>query len=123
MDSSLSDVPLGSYSLLIEIVSFAVLLCLSMLFSASETAFVSLTSSDINELKSKNSKLDRLTEQIAKKTDFIHVTLLIRNKYINVSIATLAALLTRHIFFGTAFETSAMIIDVFVVGFVLLFLG
>jgi gliding motility-associated protein GldE len=123
MDSSLSDVPLGSYSLLIEIASFAVLLCLSMLFSASETAFVSLTSSDINELKNKNSKFDRLTELISKKSDFILVTLLLGNNLVNVSIATLAALMTRQIFFGTVYQTTAMIIDVFVVGFVLLFLG
>ena len=123
MDSSLSDVPLGSYSLLIEIVSFAILLCLSMLFSASETAFVSLTNNDIGELKSKNSKFGRLSELISKKSDFILVTLLVGNNLVNVSIATLAALLTRQLFYGTVYETYAMITDVFVVGFVLLFLG
>ncbi|MFO7810141.1 MAG: hemolysin family protein [Candidatus Delongbacteria bacterium] len=124
MDNSLSDIPPDSYKIFIELAIFGLLFCTSIFFSASETAVVSLSSNDISDLeKGKGGKYKKLSGMISKRSELLLVTLLLGNNLANVGIATLAALITRDLFAGTAYGTAAMIIDVFVVGFVLLFVG
>ncbi|HAQ60866.1 TPA: HlyC/CorC family transporter [Candidatus Delongbacteria bacterium] len=113
-----------SSSLIIQIAGFGVLLMFSMLFSAAETAFVSLTDNDLNDLRnSKEGNFNRITGLIANKSEFLLVTLLLGNNLANVSMATIAALLTRNIFLGTGYETLGMLFEVILIGLIILLAG
>jgi putative hemolysin len=113
-----------SSSLIIQIAGFFVLLCFSMLFSAAETAFVSLTDSELNGLRnSKDGNFNRISGLVSNKSEFLLVTLLIGNNLANVSMATIAALFTRNIFLGTGYETLGMLFEVIIIGLIILLAG
>ena len=62
-------VPLGSW---LQIIGFFALLPLSMLFSASETALISLTESELNELRnSKNKKDQKIYKSLTENSEFL----------------------------------------------------
>ena len=112
------------HNIIIDVAAFIALFAVSMLFSASETAVVSLTPADLSGLKEKDDgKSRKLAGLIKKDPDFLMITLLLGNNLANVGIATLAALITKDLFSGGSFGTAALILDVIIVGLTLLFLG
>ncbi|MDA3838795.1 MAG: hemolysin family protein [Candidatus Delongbacteria bacterium] len=114
-------VPLGS---LLQIIAFFALLPLSMLFSASETALISLTESELNELRnSKNKKDQKIYKSLTENSEFLLISLLLGNTIVNISIATIAALFTHTLLSGTPLEGWGMLIEVFVVGIIILLFG
>ncbi|MBU4485408.1 MAG: DUF21 domain-containing protein, partial [Candidatus Delongbacteria bacterium] len=124
MDNSLSEVPPGSYQIIFKIIGFGILLCFSMLFSAAETAIVSLTANDVNEIKnSKERNFEKIANLITNRFEFLLVTLLLGNNLANVSIATIAALLARYLFLDTNFEILGMFFEVLIIGMIILLLG
>lgn len=124
MDSSPLMEPPSSYLIIFQIIGFGILLCFSFIFSATETAFVSLNDADLNDLRnSKDGNFNKITGLIANRSEFLLVTLLIGNNLVNVSIATIAALMTMDIFSGTGYETLGMFVEVFVIGLIILLIG
>jgi putative hemolysin len=124
MDSAPLMEPPSSYLIIYQLIGFGILLCFSFIFSATETAFVSLTEGDLNDIKnSKEGNFSKIAGLIANRSEFLLVTLLIGNNLTNVSIATIAALMTRDLFLGTGMETMAMFFEVIVIGLVILLLG
>ncbi|NOR44609.1 MAG: DUF21 domain-containing protein [Candidatus Delongbacteria bacterium] len=114
-------VPLGSW---LQIIGFFALLPLSMLFSASETALISLTESELNELRnSKNKKDQKIHKSLTENSEFLLISLLLGNTIVNISIATIAALFTHTLLAGTPLEGWGMLIEVFVVGIIILLFG
>ncbi len=120
MDNPL-EVPPSSYLLIVQISGFLILLLTSMLFSAAETAFVSLTGNEISELK--KSKHAHIAGLISEKSEFMLISLLIGNNLANVSIATIAALFTKGLFEGSGLETLGIFINVIVIGVTILLTG
>jgi putative hemolysin len=123
MDNSLAEVP-PSYGLILQIAGFGFLLLLSMLFSAAETALIGINSSELNELKDqKNKNLLKITEIVTLRSEFLLMTLLLANNLTNISIATIAAVMTMNVFAGSGLENYAMLFEVLVIGVVILLLG
>ncbi|MDA3886427.1 MAG: hemolysin family protein [Candidatus Delongbacteria bacterium] len=117
----MDTVPLGS---LLQIIGFFALLPLSMLFSASETALISLTESELNELRnSKNKKDQKIYKSLTENSEFLLISLLLGNTIVNISIATIAALFTHTLLVGTPLEGWGMFLEVFVVGIIILLFG
>jgi putative hemolysin len=123
MDSSLAEVPPG-YQLIIQVSGFLILLLMSMLFSAAETALVGLNASELDDLRAqKDRDRSKIIEIITGKSEFLLMTLLLANNLTNISIATIAALATMNLFAGSGFETYAMFFEVFAIGIIILLLG
>ncbi|HQO09295.1 MAG TPA: hemolysin family protein [Clostridiales bacterium] len=124
MDSSLSMEPPSSYLIFFQLIGFIALLCCSFFFSATETAFVSLNNSDLNDIRnSKEGNFAKITGLIAGRSEFLLLTLLIGNNLANVSIATIAALITRDLFMNTGYETLSMFFEVIIIGLLILLTG
>lgn len=117
----MDEVPLGS---ILQIISFFALLPLSMLFSASETALISLTENELNELRnSKNKKDQKIYKSLTENSEFLLISLLLGNTIVNISIATIAALFTHTMLVGSVLAGWGMLIEVFVVGIIILLFG
>jgi Mg2+/Co2+ transporter CorB len=75
------------------IISFAVmagLLLISALVSASEVAFFSLRSDDLQQCKDSSSPVDKLIVDLLRKPRVLLATILIINNLVNVGIVTLS---------------------------------
>lgn len=83
-----------------------IFLLFSGFFSASETAFTSLTPSDISRLKEVRSRTDRIVIGLSKEPDLLIVTLLIGNNISNIAASTITAYLTITLF-GSVYLTVA----------------
>ncbi|MBN2789241.1 MAG: HlyC/CorC family transporter [Candidatus Delongbacteria bacterium] len=116
----MDEVPLW----VIQSIAFIALLPLSMLFSASETALISLTENEMNELRnSKNTKDQKIYKYLTENSEFLLISLLLGNTIVNISIATIAALLTHNLLLGTVYAGWGMFVEVFVVGIIILLFG
>ena len=117
----MDGVPLES---LLQIIGFLALLPFSMLFSASETALISLTENELNELRNSKSKKDqKIYKSLTENSEFLLISLLLGNTIVNISIATIAALFTHTLLKNTPLEGWGMLIEVFVVGIIILLFG
>jgi len=113
--------PPSIYPALLQIAGFVILLCASMLFSAAETAFVSLSGSEISELKKGRHR--KIAILVSEKSESLLVSLLLGNNLANVSVATIAALFTKNLFEGSGFETLGILTNVIVIGLIILLTG
>jgi len=103
------------------ILVFAVLLGLSGFFSASEAAYFSLSSSDLERMRPKKDYGSRQVVNLLTHPKKLLITIVVGNTIVNIAAASLAAVLTLDIcaFFGVD-PTIGVIIDVVVVTFVIL---
>lgn len=101
----------------------AILLFFSGLISGSETAFFSLSPSDIDTIKVRNSKKDRAIIQLLDKPKLLLATILISNNFINVSIVILSTYITANLFNLESNEVLILFIQVIVITSVLLIFG
>ncbi len=92
--------------MLFEIVLFVVLLILSAVFSATETAFTSLSVIQIQELASDYSKKGRMVKFLSKRPDILLTTILIVNNLVNIAASSLVANATIRIFGSQALAVS-----------------
>jgi len=110
--------------LFLYILLFLVLLILSGFFSGAETAFFSLTPAQLKHFKN---ALGGNEKQISKLMAFprqLLITIVIGNTMVNITIASLAAVLTIKIsnYFGLN-QQLIILLDVLVVTFVILILS
>ncbi|NPD44735.1 gliding motility-associated protein GldE [Lentimicrobium sp. L6] len=96
---------------------------ISALISGSETAFFSLSSSQLEEIYvMDNSKSQRIIKLLNKPKQLL-ATILIANNFINVAIVILSAYITGMVFNFSGFPILGFIIEVVIVTFLLLLLG
>jgi gliding motility-associated protein GldE len=108
------------------IIALAVLLVLivfSGLVSGSETAFFSLTPSDLEGLRTSMHKKDSLVLEIRSRPKALLATILISNNFINVAIVILAAYISSLMFNLKAFPVLAFLLQVVIITSVILLFG
>ncbi|GAB4170997.1 MAG: hemolysin family protein [Calditrichia bacterium] len=100
---------------------FIVLLGLSAFFSGSETAFFSLSASQIQNLKKKKNQSSRLIYFLLSNSQQLLITIIVGNTIVNVTTATVAAILTHKIATAYHFPKEIIyILDVIAVSFVIM---
>jgi gliding motility-associated protein GldE len=112
-----------SANTIIALLIVFILLFFSGLISGSETAFFSLSPSDIDTLKARGSKKDKAIIQLLTKPKQLLATILISNNFINVSIVILSTYVTVNIFDLQTNELLIFFIQVLVVTSILLVFG
>jgi len=112
-----------SLDTIIVLLVILVLVFFSGLISGSETAFFSLTPSDIDEIKSRNGIKDKAIIKLLNKPKQLLATILISNNFINVSIVILSTYVTVNLFNSQSNEVLTFIIQVIVITSVLLIFG
>lgn len=106
--------------------ALAVLLLLviaSGLVSGSETAFFSLTPSDVESLRTSSHSKETLILELRSRPKTLLATILISNNFINVSIVILAAYITNLLFDLGAHPLLAFILQVVVITSIILLFG
>lgn len=108
---------------IIALLILFILLFFSGLISGSETAFFSLSPSDIDTLKTRGGKKDKAILLLLKRPKRLLATILISNNFINVSIVILSTYITANLFDLQANALLVFLIQVVVVTSILLIFG
>ena len=110
--------------LFIRVILFFILIAFSAFFSGSEAAFFSLSKQMIDRLKESTTKSSRRIVSLLKEPRHLLITILVGNTVVNVSAATIAALVTSDLSAYFNFSKKiAIVSEVIVVTLVLLILG
>ena len=106
---------------LTSLITFCILLILSGFFSASETAFFSISSSDIERLRNKRDYGSKQVVYLLEHPKRLLITIIVGNTIVNIGAASLAAIVTLDICaaFGVD-QKIGILIDVVIVTFVIL---
>ncbi|MEG1371799.1 MAG: DUF21 domain-containing protein, partial [Mucinivorans sp.] len=104
-------------------VSLLVLLFLSALVSGSETAFFSLSPSELSRLDDQKSKGGSSARKLLDKPEILLSTILIFNNLVNIAAILVANLLIDNIIMITDSATLEFLIKIVIVTFVLLLFG
>ena len=107
----------------IALLMIVILLFFSGLISGSETAYFSLSPADLDSLKVRNGKKDRLILELLDKPKELLATILISNNFINVGIVVLSTFVTANLFNLQSNIVLVFLIQVVVVTSVLLIFG
>ncbi len=110
-------------SLYIALLGLVLLLMISALISGSETAFFSLSSSQLEEIYVMDNSKSKTILKLLNKPKQLLATILIANNFINVAIVILSAYITGMVFNFSSFPIVGFIIEVVIVTFILLLLG
>lgn len=103
------------------IVIFAILLFLSGFFSASETAYFSISTPDIERLRNRDDYGSKQVVQLLAHPKKLLITIIVGNTVVNIGAASLAAILTLDFSTQLGMDPNlAILIDVIVVTFVIL---
>jgi gliding motility-associated protein GldE len=103
------------------LVIFLILLILSAFFSASETAYFSLSSTDLQRMKNKSDFNSKQVVQLLSHPKKLLITVVVGNTLVNIGAASLAAIITLDICDRLGLDpTLGVIIDVIIVTFVIL---
>ncbi len=106
---------------LIKLLTFFVLIILSAFFSGSEAAYFSLSREMLDRLAESSSSIAHRVVHLLKKPRQLLVTILVGNTIVNVSAASVAALLTRDLSVYFQFSSDlAMVVEVILVTTILL---
>lgn len=92
--------------MLIEVILFVVLIIISAVFSATETAFTSLSIVQIQEMASAFGKKGRMVKFLCKRPDILLTTILIVNNLVNIAASALVSNITIQIFGSQALAVS-----------------
>lgn len=82
----------------IQFIFLAVLLILSGCFSASETAFTSLSAPQIRQISKERGKRGRLVKKLADNPDNLLTTILLGNNLVNIAASAIATSITIELF-------------------------
>lgn len=96
--SSLVEIQTPTAGVIIAAVLAAILLFISGYASGSEIAFFSLTPSDLNELDSEKSTIDRNIQMLREDSERTLATILISNNFVNVTIIMLCNYVFASVF-------------------------
>jgi gliding motility-associated protein GldE len=103
---------------------FLILLALSAFFSGAETAFFSLSSATITKFGNSEKSSERRVAKLMELPRQLLITIVLGNTIVNVTIATVAAIITTRICQTLGFnEKIGIVIDVIVVTIVILILS
>ncbi len=107
--------------ILTYLIVFVILLILSGFFSASETAYFSISSTDIERMRNKEDYGSKQVVQLLTQPKRLLITILVGNTIVNIGAASLAAIVTLDICttFGVDLKIGVLI-DIIVVTFVIL---
>lgn len=107
--------------ILTYLIVFVILLILSGFFSASETAYFSISSTDIERMRNKEDYGSKQVVQLLAQPKRLLITILVGNTIVNIGAASLAAIVTLDICktFGVDLKIGVLI-DIIVVTFVIL---
>ncbi len=104
----------GSIGLIVALVA---MVCMSAFFSASETAFSSLSRTRLKTLAKEGNKRAGLTLKLADNFDELLSTILIGNNVVNISSATMATILFMSFFADNGATVSTVVMTVVVLIF------
>lgn len=105
-------------------VFFLILLVLSAFFSGSETAFFSLTHAQLENFKNSSKPPEKQVYKLMTFSRQLLITIVVANTMVNITIASLAALLTIKISLAFGLNQKLIIIlDVLVVTVIILIVG
>ncbi len=103
--------------MLFEIILFTILLILSAVFSATETAFTSLSVVQIQELASENGKKGRMVKFLSKRPDILLTTILIVNNLVNIAASAIVTNVTIQTFGSQALAISTGLLTLVILVF------
>jgi gliding motility-associated protein GldE len=107
----------------LSLIVLVVLVIASALVSGSETAFFSLSLSNLEALRQSGHKKDKLILELKSKPKRLLATILISNNFINVGIVILSTYITTLLFNLAEFPVLSFIIQVVVITSVILIFG
>src|SRR6056297_85709 len=81
-----------------ELVSIIILICLSAVFSSTETAYTSLSFIQVQSLVKHNGKAGKLVEKLSARPDTLLTTILIGNNLVNIAASAIATQFTIKVF-------------------------
>ena len=113
---------LGTPYIIINVITFVVLILSSSLISGSEVAFFSLTKDQLNDLDQK-AKNDNAIMLLLSKRRQLLATILILNNLVNIAIVTLSTFFTWSLVGSNTTEGKIVVILSAVVTFIILFFG
>lgn len=114
---------ISSASLVAGVISIIVLLCLSACTSASETAFFSLSPTQLNEIRTVKTTVNQRITHLLENSKLLLATILIANNLINVGIVIISTFLVNHYFDFSANPLLGFLIQVVIITSSLLLLG
>jgi CBS domain containing-hemolysin-like protein len=100
-----------------SIIVMLVLLCLSGFFSGTETAYTSLSETQIHGLKNRWGKRGALVEHLSKTPQRLITTVLVGNNLVNIALSVLASDMTIRLFGSAALAVTTGIITLLVLVF------
>ena len=103
--------------MLFEIILFVILLILSGVFSATETAFTSLSVIQIQELASAYGKKGGMVKFLSKRPDILLTTILIVNNLVNIAASAIVSNVTIQTFGSQALAISTGLLTLVVLIF------
>ena len=107
----------------LSLIVLIVLIISSALVSGSETAFFSLSLTDLENLRQSGHKKDKLILQLKSKPKTLLATILISNNFINVGIVILSTYIATLLFNLADFPLVSFILQVVVITSVILIFG
>lgn len=112
-----------SVSIIVALLSMLVLLIIVALVSAAESAFFSLSPTDMDDLKTSDTKLDEKILLLIKTPKRLLATLLISVNFINIAIVILSTFVMDELFDFSQNHLTGFIIQVVAVTFLILLVG
>ncbi len=116
-----NPIPLAAY---ISLGGGLLLLLCSAFVSSSETAFFSLTPTDVDTLRKEENRSDKTILALLEKPQMLLATILITNNFVNIALTLLLAVFTSALFdFGATPAWVEFVIQTIVITFLLLLFG
>lgn len=110
-------------SIILYLALLLILIMASAMISGSETAFFSLSPTDLHDLSEKRTKTGQRIKILLDKPKKLLASILIANNFVNVAIIILSAYIIDKSFDFSAFPIAGFIIKVIAVTFILLLFG
>jgi len=115
----------GNFSpgILVSLLVIIVLFFFSAMISGSEIAFFSLNPLQLKDIRSKDTKTNRLIISLLQIPNRLLATILIANNFVNVGIVILCAFVSSELFDFTGFPILGFIIEIIVITVLILLFG
>lgn len=101
----------------INLIILIICILLSAFFSATETAFTSLSAIQIQQLLSKNKKTGKQIRYLTERPEILLTTILIGNNLVNIAAASIATQITLTLFSSKALGASTGILTLIILIF------
>ena len=108
---------------LISLIVLVFLIIASALISGSETAFFSLSPTDLESLRQSAHKKDKLVLELRLQPNKLLATILISNNFVNVGIVILSTYISSLLFNLSVFPILAFLLEVIVITSIILIFG